>query len=222
MSNFVRFPVWATLFTIMGVLVLCTLGTWQVQRLHWKENILTRLQSAYDNPNPPFMRVEDIETLSRVDYPYARVRLRGEYAATAFRIGPRMKDGKPGYHLYMPLLLKTGGAVLVNRGWLAQDAAPPAAEGPVAVTGLLRPVTPLNTFSARNDPAADKWYRLDIEEMKTAAALPVLAPLVLDEDTLRWLPPNNHLYYAFFWFSMAVALIVIYGLRFFYRQRSVS
>ena len=46
----IKISFWATIFIALGVVVLCTLGTWQLQRLAWKEDIMAKLDAAYDNP----------------------------------------------------------------------------------------------------------------------------------------------------------------------------
>jgi surfeit locus 1 family protein len=229
MKNNRTFPLGPTLFTLACVFILCGLGVWQIQRLHWKADLLARLDRAYANPDPPFMRMEDIEKLSAAPNPFARVKLTGHYAATEFPVGPRMHDGTVGYHIFTPLLLDTGGAVLANRGWVQADKKTQTgrAEGAVSVTGLLRPLPRRGFFTPPDNPAKNEWYSVDIDAMARAAQIDRLAPMVLYAETesagapplplkdeLRWNPPNDHLQYAIFWFGMAGILLAIYYLRF--------
>lgn len=36
---------WTTVFTIPALILLLGLGTWQVERLHWKENLIATRQA---------------------------------------------------------------------------------------------------------------------------------------------------------------------------------
>ena len=42
-----KLPVWGTILTVIGVVVLCTLGTWQLDRLAWKKDLIAKLDAAY-------------------------------------------------------------------------------------------------------------------------------------------------------------------------------
>ena len=42
-----RLPFWGTILTICGICVLCALGTWQYQRLQWKNEILKTIDAEY-------------------------------------------------------------------------------------------------------------------------------------------------------------------------------
>jgi len=42
-----KLPFWATFLTLIGVIILCALGTWQVKRLAWKNDIVQKLHTAY-------------------------------------------------------------------------------------------------------------------------------------------------------------------------------
>ena len=36
------FPIGLTVATVIALAILCGLGAWQVQRLHWKQGVLAR------------------------------------------------------------------------------------------------------------------------------------------------------------------------------------
>ena len=47
----------AVLFKILLCTFLCGLGAWQLQRLHWKENVLARIEALKTAPALPLVQV---------------------------------------------------------------------------------------------------------------------------------------------------------------------
>lgn len=216
-------PLWATLMTILGFGILCALGTWQLQRLEWKENLIAQINDAYKDkariPAPGFVQITPNKALKRI-----RIKGRFEHDKE-LKIKPRTYEGKVGYHLLTPFHLSGGGTILVNRGWVPdKDVSIKRPQGDGYVTGLLREPPRANPFTPANNPDKEEWYLADLEQIKLARNIKKLAPLILYEDSgrktyplakaLKWEPRNDHLQYAIFWFTMAGLLLIIYYLRF--------
>jgi len=230
-----RPPFWATVLTIAGVLVLCSLGTWQVKRLHWKEALLQKIDAVYriDAANNP-LTIDDLKAASLRGELYLRGSVHGRFLPDKdLRGSPHPLDGNPGSYLYVPLQMDGGGTVLVNRGWV--PAGPLTVETPqtsIIVSGLFKFPAKGNVFTPPNIPEQQAWYRIDLSQIAAAKGLENLAPYVLyaegDKDALpkpadiRIALNNNHLAYAIFWFAMAGVLIVIYTLRFIVRDRKAA
>ena len=53
MTKETKIPFWGTILTVLGLSVLIGLGTWQVQRLQWKQDILVKLDAAYAGLTDP-------------------------------------------------------------------------------------------------------------------------------------------------------------------------
>ncbi|MGZ9109197.1 MAG: SURF1 family protein [Micavibrio sp.] len=230
-------PLWATLFTIFGVLILCGLGTWQVKRLHWKEALLQNIDATYQID--PLSNPQTIETLNAATLRkelYLRGSVRGQFLKDKYvRSSPRPLDGKPGNHLYMPLQLEGGGTVLVNRGWVpAGPLAVETPDGTITVAGLFKEPGKGNIFTPPNIPEQRAWYKMDLAQIADVKGLSGLSSYVLyaesggNADTppipidVRVAVNNNHLAYAIFWFTMAGVLLVIYVLRFIVRERKAA
>ncbi len=223
-----KLPFWATFFTICGVVVLCGLGTWQLQRLEWKRGILEKIEASKKTDSVfSFKDFEDEDNL------YLHGHVKGRYLNDkSFKIGPRTYEGAPGYHVITPFALEGGGTVLVNRGWIGlNDKEGKDLKGARTLKGVIRRPDRGNPFTPSNDPQNDAWYVIDSEQIahvKALRSLPALM-LYLEEDgsgerngmvtsVLHAAPPNSHLQYALFWFSLAGVLVVIYILRFIRRQ----
>ncbi|PCJ03246.1 MAG: cytochrome oxidase biogenesis protein Surf1, facilitates heme A insertion [Alphaproteobacteria bacterium] len=228
-----KLPFWGTVLTIIGVAILCTLGTWQVQRLQWKSDILDAIEAEYavdasENLLSQAMLSEEID--------FKRGHIVGTYMHDkTVLLQPRMHDGEVGYHVLTPLYLS--GAqdiiILVNRGWVPFDwdvlgddkARKP--DGVLKITGMLRSVPRVSSFVPENVPAQSMWYRIDLEQIAVVRGLKGVASNIFYVETegadekmypiaaaTRINPNNNHAQYAFFWFAMAVAMVGIYILRF--------
>jgi surfeit locus 1 family protein len=216
---------WPTLFAAVGVIALAALGTWQVQRLHWKEALIAARARAEAAPvldlrDPTDVRPED---------DFRSMRLVGRFRHDReFHLLGRVQGGEAGAHVVTPLILDDGAMVLVDRGFVPLDRLAPATrpegqmEGRVAVRGTVRWPEPPGWFTPSSDPAANAWYRLDPEAMAVAAGLRRVAPFYVAADATPnpgGLPrggatfspfPNNHLGYALTWYGLALSLAVIY------------
>lgn len=200
--------------------VLLALGTWQVERLHWKQAILAQIASAEAAPAVP---------LQAVPQPYTKVavtgRLRNDLSAL-YAAEVRNTDTGPqmGSFLIEPLERADAPPLLVQRGWVPQQRRKPIAQpqGVVTITGYIRPPEISGPFSARDDLATRVFYSLDPTAIGTALGLQQVAPFVLvalgSPPPERWpdparhlpRPPNNHLSYAITWYGLAAALVVIF------------
>lgn len=199
-----------TLSTLLG------LGTWQVKRLYWKENIIETLDVEYaKDPKAYQYDFDDLKKLEIETNPirYASVSGIFDYTNEIF-LGPKTEDNKIGYHVITPLKLDDG-FIFVNRGWVsASDIEHDSLmkkPRKTKVSGILRRPD-WNTFTPRNNPDSDIWIRLDPQEIANAKKIENISQFVLYEgNSKKWYPRNKHKQYAFFWFAMAVIWIG-YGL----------
>jgi surfeit locus 1 family protein len=216
---------WPTLTLVAGLPLLLTLGTWQVHRLQWKTDLIATLEARHGQA-PVALPASDA---LGPDWAHRPVRVRAELAAEpVLRYGVERQQARPGHDVLQLARLADGRALVVNRGWLAEDAPPvrtPAGE--VALTGPLRWIGDLERRwpTPANDPAANRWYWYDRDALADAFDAEVLPVVMVASDgVLEPGPavpvpqpmavnlPNNHLGYAMTWYGLAVALIVIYAL----------
>ena len=134
----------------------------------------------------------------------------------------RSQGGVAGMNVLTPLLLDDGRAIIVNRGFIALNATPPAApSGEVKVVGLLRSTEGRTTGQAREASGElTEFFRLDIarlqeqiepELLNVALVAQVSEPA--DSSTLLPVSPpelseGSHLSYAIQWLIFATAVIV--------------
>jgi surfeit locus 1 family protein len=217
---------WPTLVTLLGVALLVTLGTWQLRRLAWKQDLIAHAEAGLEAP--PAVLPSEPARYEALDFRHLAVRGRFLHGQ-AFAYGFTAVNGEPGAHLVTPLALDADRTLLVDRGWLPLVLLPPAipaeleVQGEVDLTGVARyrGRYERSWFQPENDPAARRWYGWDIAAMAAAVGRPLL-PLVLVADpstTVTDLPHvepvtvdyrNNHLGYAITWYGLAAGLIAVY------------
>jgi surfeit locus 1 family protein len=217
---------WPTLIAFFMLATLLGLGTWQVERLHWKQNLIatikTRINTAPVDVASTALNVDD------ADYHHASAFGLFQHDKEMYLASISLK-GEGGYHVLTPLRLENGRFLLVDRGWVPYDKKSPFARregqvfGPVMVKGILRKPRH-HWMQPDNHPAQNEWYAVDLAAMVKAVNVPEFLPLVLEADATPnpgGLPiggqtridlPNNHFVYALTWYGLALVLIVIYGL----------
>jgi surfeit locus 1 family protein len=220
---------WPTAFTLPVFLLLLGLGTWQVQRLAWKEGLIAERQAATSAAPVPLPNSLGQARGMEFRHVFVQGAFRNDKEIFVYA-APRV--GEAGFDVLTPLVQADGRVVFVNRGFVPVGLRNPAKRasgeiaGPVRVEGLLRlpPPGKPNWFVPDNNPVRDLWFWINLPAMAAADGLRRVAPFYIDADATpnpggwpqggltRVTLPNNHLQYALTWFSLAVALLVIYVL----------
>ena len=119
-----------SLFTLFGLALLLGLGTWQVQRLYWKDGLIAQREAGRAAPPAPLPQaLAEARSLE-----YRRVQAEGHFlAGRDLMLHALSASGELVSHHITPLVLARGGTLLVDRG--LADAA--QSDGAVEVAGLL-------------------------------------------------------------------------------------
>lgn len=201
-----------TVFTVISLAILCSLGTWQLQRMAWKSELIEQYGERGSAPSlqaalcgrregafgPGFSGPAPLMG-AQVRY-YA---LRGE--AGWVRVG------------LMPMNDCAGGGA--QRYIFMESGFESFVSGDITRTTSWRidPLPEPGNFTSRNDPDTNQWYRFDRTAM--ARALDIDPDLVLDvwarsdegmPQSLTLTPPAKHVGYALTWFGLAAALLAVY------------
>lgn len=216
-----------TLFTVAGLALLLSLGTWQVQRLAWKNGLIAARAAAVAAPAVPLPRSLDAARGLEFHHVTAEGRLLND---RELYLHATDEGGDQGYHIVTPLALAGGGAVLVDRGFVPERLKAPDtraaanADGTVAVTGLLRlpQEGKASWFVPDNQPGRNEWFTLDPPAMAQAAGVAEILPFFVAADGTPnpggypvggQTPldlPNDHLQYAITWYTLAACLVIVY------------
>jgi surfeit locus 1 family protein len=202
------------LVTLPVLALLLGLGTWQAGRLAWKTDLLARIAAAEAGPAAPLADRPD---------PFAKAAATGRFDhAREALLGLEVRGTTLGARLVTPLLRDGAPPVLVDRGWVPLERAGAVArpEGPLSVTGWVKPAEQAGPFSATDDTAGRRFYTFDPVAIGRALGLPQVAPFGLvalgeggglpEPDRALPRPRNNHLGYAITWYGTALALVGVF------------
>ena len=197
--------------------LLLSLGMWQLQRGDEKAAlnaaIDTRLSAQPQKPS----------SLGRPEA-FTPLRMLGYYTDEYFYLDNRTRNGSVGYEI-LQVFVSEGRRWLVNRGWVpaaASRAELPEVRFPLAakvITGFLYPISVADTTNGNSPEPGQRLQQLDTA---ASANLNLMhadwsVRLSADSDTALvtdWQmvnsPPERHRAYAFQWFAMAAALVLLW------------
>ena len=227
-----RLPARLLVWAVCAVFFFClfiSLGTWQVQRLIWKQALIERVNArihappeAAPAPSAPF----DAATAE-----YKPVALRGEFDHSKQALVQASTTLGAGFWVLTPLRTDAGWWVWVNRGFVPPPSQRGqqginAPSGPQDLQGLLRLTEPKGGFLRSNDAAGDLWYSRDVAALSAARQLPAgqVAPYFVDAQANPTAKPgqwpvggltvvkftNNHLAYIFTWYALALMVLAAF------------
>ena len=100
------FPVGLGLF---GVTILCLLGTWQIKRLNWKNNLINEVTNSI-SMKPQRVDLKNIDINSQ----YLSVVFEGQFLDNEIHVLFSLKPYGPGFKIIKPIKLKSGEIILVD------------------------------------------------------------------------------------------------------------
>ena len=223
-----KFPIISFIVCLIAVLILCALGAWQIERLQWKNNLQHHLDEAFASDHPAPFRIAQFGQPQKGQVIRGTAQGRLDVSRAVLFHG-RIQDGKSVMSVIAPMSIASLGVVVPVE--LGCGERPKAGDlhalqdAQISVSGILR--QPRWSFATpANIPSKGEWWRIDAKELgeywavqdlqnavitaeNTADLVPALTPCPI-EKKLR----NDHASYAFFWFTMAGVLAIIWGIRF--------
>jgi len=218
---------WLTVVTLPALLVLVGLGTWQLGRLQWKNNLIDSFEARV--AAPPVAVPASGAAIDPIEFRQLDLTGRFLHDKEIFLTG-RTYEGNAGFHVVTPFELADGRLILINRGWVSEGYKDPAkrafsrVDGPTTVAGILRKPGQKGYFVPENEPAKGFWFTLVPAEINAHLGLGTVAIDSFYADAIRTsavvtLPiaaktelnlRNAHLSYALTWYGIALALIGVY------------
>ena len=205
------------------------LGYWQLQRLQWKNDLISSIELNYNS------KIIDFPILNDADnkYEYMRTHIEGKFMVkqSMFFFRSNLK-GESGYEIVVPFKTTLSKDVYVIIGWIPFDkkdeidlkfidSALTKIEGSLIYSKKRKPLIP------DNDISSNVWYLMNSEEMDIVNNLNSSNYLLKITDKnyfpqilIEFEPTNitnNHLQYAGTWFLLALVNTIMY-IYFIYRK----
>ena len=215
---------WLAVFSL-----LVGLAFWQFQRGQEKSRLLEAYGAAQAHSGALEVNADAARSVSASGVAFIKACFTGRYEQDRqFLLDGQIHDGIAGFDVWTPLKPADGDPVIVNRGWVAQDAnrAPAGSlrvpENDREVCGMLVRF-PRSGWSFRASVEPHGWPKVvvypDPAELEQALGSRVY-PLLLQLDShepdgfeRNWrpvvMPPERHYGYAFQWASLALTWVVI-------------
>jgi len=216
---------WPTFFTIPAIILLISLGSWQLSRLAEKTELIAQFEQR---SNAAAIGINQVTEPDEA-FEFQRIGVTGTYLhQSEIYLTGRTYEGNAGFHVVTPFSTSYG-VILINRGWVSEAYREPSTrpfsltEGEIYVEGILRLPGRKGYFVPENEPEAGFWftlkpteiaqflkqedmiknYYIDVIRTGEIITLPIAAEVNIDV-------PNSHFNYALTWFGLALALIGVY------------
>ena len=202
-----------SVFIIFFIFVFIALGTWQVIRLNWKNNLILEIENSLKNPPVQLSQSNQqnylkIKTSGRVDF---------EKQIYLYNLND---SGTPGFEVLNPILID-GENYLLNRGWIPfekKDTPEINILDQNNIEGTLKTQGRKNIFKPDNDIKENYWFSLNREDIFKFTGKKFSKYIIYLDGNYQFPRPikitanisNNHKKYAMTWFSLAISILLLY------------
>jgi len=212
-----------TLAMLVALAILGSLGTWQLQRLAWKLDLIENVERRIHQVPSPL----DEALNSSLDVSYRPVAVEGVFDHTReVHLFGRNLEGYVGYFVFTPLLRTGAAPVLVNRGYvpphLKEISSRPETlvQGRQAIEGLARVPDLGGWATPAPNLETNEWFARDVVQMAAHLDLEGGVPIYVEafgsEGELpqggqtRLQFKNDHFGYALTWYGLAIVMLGVY------------
>ena len=210
------------IFVFLIITLFCALGTWQLVRLQWKNNLINQISKGLESSVTSYS--------SKIQTNYQRVSVEGEYDyKKQIYLYSLNEKGEPGYEVVTPFKTLSSENILINRGWIkTAQKNENKINGTInkRIQGLLRKNSKKNIFKPDNEIDKNIWFSIDLEDVKKYTGKTFNEYILYLEDDNINTPkpkqitidlPNNHLKYALTWYSISIS---IFGYFLYFRKKN--
>ena len=202
-----------SVFVIFFILVFVFLGTWQIIRLNWKNNLIFEIENSLKNPPVELSNINHenylkIKTSGVIDF---------EKQIYLYNLN---ENGTPGFEVINPLSVNQKN-YLINRGWIPFEKKGMQEINEFDeknIVGTLKLQGRKNIFKPDNDIEKNYWFSLDREDIMKFTGKEFSKYIIYLNGDYKFPKPkkitanisNNHKKYAITWFSLAISILLLY------------
>jgi len=202
-----------SVFVYFIILILLSLGFWQIYRLNWKLELIEQIENSLKNDPVELSNVEKKN--------YLRIKTSGDIDFDKQIYLYNLNDaGKPGFEVINPIKIGDEN-YLMNRGWIPfekKDLPEINLVDQNQIVGTLMLQTKPSTFKPENDIEKNYWFTLNREDISKFTGRNFSEYVIYLNGDYKIPKPrvitakisNNHKKYAITWFSMAISILLIY------------
>ena len=202
-----------SVFIIFFIFVFIGLGTWQIIRLNWKNNLILGIENSLKNPPVELAQSNKenflkIKTSGSIDF---------DKQIYLYNLN---ESGTPGFEVINPITIGDEN-FLINRGWIPFEK-----KGTQEINvfdqkniiGTLKLQGRKNIFKPDNDLDENYWFSLNREDILKFTGKNFSKYIIYLDGNYQLPRPkkitanisNNHQKYAITWFSLALSILLLY------------
>ena len=202
-----------SVFIIFFILVFVALGSWQIVRLNWKNNLILEIENSLKNP-PVELTNSNVEN-------YLKIKTSGSIDLEKQIYLYNLNDtGTPGFEVINPILINDTN-YLINRGWIPfekKNSQEINVFDENDIIGTLKLQGRKNIFKPDNDLEENYWFSLNREDILKFTGKEFSKYIIYLDGNYQFPKPkkitanisNNHKKYAITWFSLAISILLLY------------
>ena len=202
-------------FVFFIITLFCALGTWQLVRLQWKNNLINEIGEGLKSPA--------INYYNKIQKNYQRIIAEGEYDfEKQIYLYSLSEKGEPGYDVITPFKTLDLENILINRGWIKANQKNESIINKVEgkkIQGLMFKNVKKNIFKPDNEIEKNIWFSINLEDVNKFTGKKFNEYIFYLEDEKISTPkpkkitidlPNNHLKYAITWYSISISIFLYF------------
>lgn len=202
-------------FVFFIITLFCALGTWQLVRLQWKNNLINEIGEG--------LKSAAINYSNKIQKNYQRVIAEGEYDfEKQIYLYSLNEKGEPGFDVITPFKTLDLENILINRGWIKANQKNESIINKVEgkkIQGLMFKNVKKNIFKPDNEIEKNIWFSINLEDVNKFTGKKFNEYIFYLEDEKISTPkpkkitidlPNNHLKYAITWYSISISIFLYF------------
>ncbi len=202
-----------SVFIIFFIFIFIGLGTWQIIRLNWKNNLILEIENSLKNPPVELAQSNKenflkIKTSGSIDF---------DKQIYLYNLN---ESGTPGFEVISPIIIE-GENYLINRGWIPFEKKGTQEIDIINqknIIGTLKLQGRKNIFKPSNDLNENYWFSLNREDILKFTGKNFSKYIIYLDGNYQFPRPkkitanisNNHQKYAITWFSLALSILLLY------------
>ena len=202
-----------SVFVIFFILVFISLGSWQIIRLNWKNNLISEIENSLTNP--------PVELIQSNKENYLKIKTSGsiDFDKQIYLYNLNESETQ-GFKVINPIFIGKENYI-INRSWIPfekKNSQEINFFDENNIVGTLKLQGKKNIFKPDNDIEENYWFSLNREDISKFTGKKFSKYIIYLDGNYQFPKPkkittnisNNHKKYAITWFSLAISILLLY------------